>query len=83
METGLLPRPRLVIGYATHDSQIFEKLKGYFDLLINTLSVEIGWNHYLNLLALDGRMVVVGLPEKKSRLVQPHSLMLGEVLHAL
>jgi uncharacterized zinc-type alcohol dehydrogenase-like protein len=60
------PCPRLVISYATYDPQIFEKLKGYFDLLINTLSVEIGWNQYLNLLALDGTMVVVGLPEKKT-----------------
>ena len=60
------PCPRLVIGYATYDPQIFEKLKGYFDLLINTLSVEIGWIQYLNLLDLDGTMVLVGLPEKKT-----------------
>lgn len=44
----------------------FEELKGYFDLIINTLSVEIDWNRYLNLLALDGTMVVVGLPEKET-----------------
>jgi uncharacterized zinc-type alcohol dehydrogenase-like protein len=30
--------------------------------------VEIDWNHYLNLLALDGTMVVVGLPEKETLL---------------
>jgi uncharacterized zinc-type alcohol dehydrogenase-like protein len=30
--------------------------------------VEIDWNHYLNLLALDGTMVVVGLPEKETSL---------------
>src|ERR671918_1408244 len=42
----------------------FQELKGYFDLIINTLSVEIDWNLYLNLLALDGTMIVVGLPEK-------------------
>ena len=46
----------------------FNELKGYFDLIINTLSVEIDWNHYLNLLALDGTMVVVGLPEKETPL---------------
>ena len=28
----------------------FNDLKGYFDLIINTLSVEIDWNRYLNLL---------------------------------
>jgi alcohol dehydrogenase (NADP+) len=39
-----------------------------FDLILNTLSVGIDWNHYLNLLALDGTMVVVGLPEKETPL---------------
>jgi alcohol dehydrogenase (NADP+) len=46
----------------------FDELKGYFDLIINTLSVGIDWNLYLNLLALDGTMVVVGLPEKETLL---------------
>jgi alcohol dehydrogenase (NADP+) len=49
-----------------HES--FEKLQGYFDLILNTLSVEIDWNRYLNLLALDGTMIVVGLPEKETPL---------------
>jgi uncharacterized zinc-type alcohol dehydrogenase-like protein len=52
--------------YATSDPETFEKLKGYFDLIINTLAVEIDWNKYLNLLALDGTMVVVGVPEKET-----------------
>ena len=52
--------------YATSDPETFEKLKWYFDLLINTLAVEIDWNKYLNLLALDGIMVVVGVPEKET-----------------
>jgi alcohol dehydrogenase (NADP+) len=47
--------------YATSDPETFKKLKGYFDLIINTLSVEIDWDQYLNLLALDGTMVVVGV----------------------
>ncbi len=51
--------------YATaSDLESFKKLKGYFDLIINTLSVEIDWNRYLNLLSLDGTMVVVGMGEK-------------------
>jgi len=33
--------------------------------VINTLSVEIDWDQYLNLLAIEGTMVVVGAPEKK------------------
>jgi uncharacterized zinc-type alcohol dehydrogenase-like protein len=44
--------------YATSDPETFKKLKGYFDLIINTLSVEIDWDQYLNLLAIDGIMVV-------------------------
>ena len=52
--------------YATSDPETFKRLKGYFDLIINTLAVEIDWDQYLNLLALDGTMVVVGIPEKKS-----------------
>ncbi len=51
--------------YATSDPATFEKLKGYFDLIINTVSAEIDWNQYLELLALDGAMVVVGIPEKQ------------------
>jgi uncharacterized zinc-type alcohol dehydrogenase-like protein len=52
--------------YATSDPETFKMLKGYFDLIINTLSIEIDWDQYLNLLALDGTMVVVGIPEKKT-----------------
>ncbi|WP_255496482.1 NAD(P)-dependent alcohol dehydrogenase, partial [Candidatus Nitrosotalea sp. FS] len=52
--------------YATSDPQTFEKLKGYFDLIINTVSAELDWNQYLELLALDGAMVVVGIPEKQT-----------------
>jgi len=52
--------------YATSDPATFEKLKGYFDLIINTVSAEIDWNQYLELLALDGSMVVVGIPEKQT-----------------
>jgi len=52
--------------YATSDPATFEKLKGYFDLIINTVSAELDWNQYLELLALDGAMVVVGIPEKQT-----------------
>jgi len=52
--------------YATSDPETFKRHRGYFDLVINTLSVEIDWDQYLNLLALDGTMVVVGNSGKKS-----------------
>ena len=50
--------------YATSDPETFTKLAGTFDLVINTVSATLDWNQYLNLLKLDGTMVVVGLPEK-------------------
>jgi uncharacterized zinc-type alcohol dehydrogenase-like protein len=51
--------------YATSDPKTFENLKGYFDLIVNTVSVDLDLNQYTNLLALDGTMVIVGLPEKE------------------
>jgi uncharacterized zinc-type alcohol dehydrogenase-like protein len=51
--------------FATSDPKTFEKLKGSFDIIINTVSVELDVNSYLNLLRLDGAMVIVGLPEKE------------------
>jgi uncharacterized zinc-type alcohol dehydrogenase-like protein len=51
--------------FATSDSKTFAKLKGNFDIIINTVSVELDMNNYLNLLRLDGTMVIVGLPEKE------------------
>src|SRR5947208_12368313 len=59
--------------YATSDPETFKKLKGYFDLIINTLSIEIDWDQYLDLLALDGTMVVVGVPEKKTPRSEEHT----------
>jgi uncharacterized zinc-type alcohol dehydrogenase-like protein len=51
--------------YATSNPETFRNLAGYFDLIINTVSAELDWNEYLNLLAVDGTMVVVGIPEKQ------------------
>ena len=54
--------------YATSDSKTFVKLEGYFDIMINTVSTDINLNQYLNLLKLDGTMVVVGVPEKDTKI---------------
>ena len=51
--------------YATSDPETFVKLKGYFDLILNTVSADIDWNQYLNLLKVDGSMVLLGVPEKQ------------------
>jgi len=50
--------------YATSDPATFEILKSHFDLIINTVSADINIDDYLSLLALDGTMVLVGLPSK-------------------
>jgi uncharacterized zinc-type alcohol dehydrogenase-like protein len=51
--------------FATSDRDTFKKLRRHFDLIINTVSVELDLDRYIKLLALDGTMVIVGLPEKK------------------
>src|SRR5580692_3428166 len=50
--------------YATSDPETFTKLKGHFDLIVNTVSAPLNWADYMNLLNTDGSMVIVGLPEK-------------------
>jgi alcohol dehydrogenase (NADP+) len=50
--------------FATSDLDTFTKLKGYFDLVVSTVSAQIDWNQYLALLKVDGTMVVVGLADK-------------------
>jgi uncharacterized zinc-type alcohol dehydrogenase-like protein len=52
--------------YSTSNPQTFKDLKGYFDLIINTVSVPLDWNAYLDMLALDGAMVLVGLPGRET-----------------
>jgi uncharacterized zinc-type alcohol dehydrogenase-like protein len=48
--------------YATSDPNTFKKLDRTFDLIVNTVSAGIDWNAYLNLLKVDGTLVIVGLP---------------------
>jgi uncharacterized zinc-type alcohol dehydrogenase-like protein len=52
--------------YATSDKETFKKLRGHFDLIINTVSVNLDFNAYLSLLRLDGTMVNVGVPDSPS-----------------
>lgn len=49
--------------YNTSSPETFSKLKGTFDLIINTVSASLDWNQYLGLLRADGTMVVVGIPD--------------------
>jgi uncharacterized zinc-type alcohol dehydrogenase-like protein len=51
--------------YATSEAATFEALKGKFDLILNTVSVDLDANLYMNLLAVDGSFVFLGVPEKQ------------------
>jgi uncharacterized zinc-type alcohol dehydrogenase-like protein len=57
----------------TSDRETLKKLRGYFDIIINTVSVELDSNKYMKLLDVDGTMIVVGLPEKEIQ-IAPFSL---------
>jgi uncharacterized zinc-type alcohol dehydrogenase-like protein len=50
--------------YATGMADTFQTLAGSFDLIICTVSAELDWNAYLNLLTIDGSLVIIGIPEK-------------------
>ncbi|OBC11711.1 alcohol dehydrogenase [Gordonia sp. 852002-50816_SCH5313054-c] len=49
--------------YATTDAETFRTLRGEFDLIINTVSVNLDLDDYLGLLAIDGTLVELGVPE--------------------
>ncbi len=48
---------------ATTDEAIFKELRGKFDLILNTVSVNLDLDRYLSLLSLQGVLVELGLPE--------------------
>lgn len=48
----------------TKDPKVFEDLAESFDLILNTVSAEIDIEIYMNLLKLNGTVVIIGLPGK-------------------
>lgn len=62
--------------YSTANPEVFDKLAGSFDLLINSVSVELDWNQYLRLVKRDGSMVLLGVPTKAPE-VHATSLIMG------
>jgi uncharacterized zinc-type alcohol dehydrogenase-like protein len=58
----------------TSSEGAFEKVTGSFDVILNTVSAELDINQYLNLLKLDGTLVVIGLPGK------PYAVHVGSLL---
>lgn len=56
------------------DKAQMKKYYGYFDVLLNTISANHDYNAYLNLLGLNGNMLVVGIPAEAPT-VQPFNLL--------
>ncbi len=48
---------------ATSDPAVFKELRSRFDLILNTVSVNLDMDRYLSLLRLNGALVELGLPE--------------------
>ena len=48
----------------TKDPENMKPLKGKFDFVLDTVSADHDLNMYLNLLRMNGAMVIVGVPEK-------------------
>lgn len=49
--------------YATADPDTFKKLRGSFDLILNTVSANLPLDDYMGLLDIDGTLVELGIPE--------------------
>jgi len=50
----------------TSDPETMKQLQGKFDFILSTISAQNDYNQYLNLLTLNGTMVVVGVPPQPS-----------------
>ena len=61
---------------STKDPENFTAIAKSFDVILNTVSAEVDINQYLNLLAQDGTLVVIGLPGK------PYAVHAGVLLGA-
>ena len=59
----------------TKDISLLKPLHKTFDLILNTVSADLDINSYLDLLTLDGTLVVIGLPGK------PYSVKVGSLLN--
>lgn len=63
---------------ATHfllstDKEAMKKYNNYFDVILDAISANHDYTSYLNLLGIDGKLMVVGLPIESPK-VQPFSL---------
>jgi len=52
----------------TKDEAQFKSVNNYFDFIINTISAQIDLGAYVNLLRLDGTMILLGVPSEAPHL---------------
>lgn len=52
----------------TNDAEQLKKHKGYFDVILNTVAANHSYETYLKLLALNGKMIIVGIPPSPSEI---------------
>jgi len=45
------------------DPETFKRLAGKFDLIMNTVSANLNYDAYINLLQRDGNLVILGIPD--------------------
>ncbi len=57
----------------TKDKEALKKYKNYFDVILDAVSAPHDFTPYLDLLALEGKLLVVGLPSEEPK-VNPFSL---------
>lgn len=58
----------------SRDEKQMKKYKGYFDVVLNTVSANHDYGQYLKLVGMNGRMMVVGLPSENPK-VDPFDLL--------
>ena len=61
---------------ANPSEEYFKKYGNTFDLILNTVSVDLNLENYLSLLRLDGTLVLIGLPGKPYQV--PAGVLLGK-----
>ena len=52
----------------TTDKQQLKQYEDYFDVILNTVSANHDYATYLDLLALNGKMIIVGIPPEPSKI---------------
>lgn len=57
----------------TSDTKVLDQNAGSFDLLLNTVPVELDWERYVGLLDRDGTLVLLGVPNATPT-IQPFTL---------